>query len=140
MVRPKAQSAGTGELVFFLCICRIQWNPVLWTPAEYGHPDITDSPVCLDELKAHIFFLKLTHLIQTPDNTGTSACHCGVRINRVPLYLQCVFNSLFRLQKLMIQRRLLFPMKSNHSWTQPPRHEGKVEEEAEGRRLNLKQR
>ena len=140
MVRPEAQSVGTGKLVFFLCICKIQWDSVLWTPAKYGHPGITDSPICPDEFKAHIFFLKLTRLIQTPDNTDTSACHCGVRINRVPLYLQCVFNSLFRLQKLMIQRCLQFLIKSNHSWTQPPRHEGRGEEEAEGRRHNLKQR
>ena len=52
----------------------------------YRHPDITDSSICPDELKAHIFSLKLTRLIQTLDNTDTLACTLGVRMNQVPLY------------------------------------------------------
>ena len=43
----------------------------------YEHPDIMDSFVYPDELRAHIFSLKLTRLIRIPDNTDTSGCPPG---------------------------------------------------------------
>ena len=44
----------------------IQWSPAQRTLVLYEHPDIKESFVYLDELKAHIFSLKLARLIRTP--------------------------------------------------------------------------
>ena len=61
----------------------------------YGHPDITDSSTCPDELKSQIFSLKLTRLIRTlrhvPLVSVLTGFHCNSMADNTAVDLPFLF-------------------------------------------------